>query len=81
MDKEKLTVKSVLKDTYDYENNEDKIKNLLEQIKSEILNLSDEIIDICKKCLDKRLSGESIYGDGAQGFNNYIFHERSKNDN
>ena len=35
--------------------------------------LSNETFDICKTCLQKRLEGKSIYGNGAQGYNNYYF--------
>lgn len=42
--------------------------------------LSNEKIDICMDCLGRRLKGESIYANGAQGYNNYYFaYERKSN--
>jgi len=35
--------------------------------------LSNETMDICSACMDKRLSGESIWGHGAQGSNTFYF--------
>lgn len=35
--------------------------------------LSKEKIDICKKCLDKVLEGNYIWGHGAQGRNTFYF--------
>ena len=36
----------------------------------------DEVrIDICNKCLTRRLKGDSIFAHGAQGHNDYYFQE------
>lgn len=35
--------------------------------------LYNQNIDICDDCLQKRLKGESLYAQGAMGFNKYYF--------
>lgn len=37
--------------------------------------LSSERIDICNKCLRKKLEGIALYAWGAQGYNEYSFKE------
>lgn len=38
--------------------------------------LSDESIDMCKKCHDHVLKGNYLFGHGAQGYNNYFFNNK-----
>lgn len=38
--------------------------------------LDNKKLDICEKCMNKILKGEAIYGQGAQGHNNYNFKEK-----
>lgn len=35
--------------------------------------LCDKKMDLCEDCMKRRLSGESIFANGAQGYNSYYF--------
>jgi len=35
-------------------------------------------LDVCEKCIEKKLKGEVLYGAGAQGYNRYWFKGEEK---
>lgn len=37
--------------------------------------LSSGEVDICEGCIERRVSGESLFASGAQGHNTYYFQE------
>lgn len=42
--------------------------------------LSNQVIDICKDCMDKVLKGNYIFAHGAQGYNTYYFNDQYNKD-